>query len=273
MASAGDVIRRSYEGPSLSVFEFSTCNSFLGCRLRHPRNVPRIAQTTMPRNCGHIPCAPYLPDRRFHSTIHVPRALMARCMASGARSRPPGQVTAPDSIRACANRVASRSAAKMPADPEWTKSESSTFPSVPSLKRTCRRKSDSTSTCATRQGVAGRTAGVNPAGTSVSPDCARGRNPGYGLRGIAPRADAGIVFPNGARAGIQGQKRSPTNRLSTYEPGYVSGNATVSTLDRSKRLEAKSISKPTTSPCSSRSTTNPSATSRVVLPGLDFSSI
>jgi hypothetical protein len=38
-------------------------------------------------------------------------------------------------------------------------------------------------------------------------------------------------------------------------------------------LEAKSISKPTTSPCSSRSTTNPSATSRVVLPGLDFSSI
>ena len=37
---------------------------------------------------------------RIHFTIHVPCSLIARCIASGARSRSPGQVTAPKTILA-----------------------------------------------------------------------------------------------------------------------------------------------------------------------------
>src|SRR5690606_19145536 len=51
------------------------------------------------------------------------------------------------------------------------------------------------------------------------------------------------------------------------------GSATASSLVRSKRLEALSISKPTSTPSPSKSRLTPSATSRVSAPGTSFSSM
>ena len=51
----------------------------------------------------------------------MPCSLIALCIASGARSRSPGQVTAPRTILACRNSFSSRSTAKTPASAEATK--------------------------------------------------------------------------------------------------------------------------------------------------------
>jgi deazaflavin-dependent oxidoreductase (nitroreductase family) len=52
-----------------------------------------------------------------------------------------------------------------------------------------------------------------------------------------------------------------------------SGRATVSSVERSNRAEARSRSNPTTSPAASISTFRPSATSRTSAPGCGFNSI
>ena len=65
----------------------------------------------------------------FHqSGTHSPLCLMASCMASGARSSPPGQVTAPHSTRTWANRAGSRNAANTPARGPVTRRERQPHP-------------------------------------------------------------------------------------------------------------------------------------------------
>lgn len=62
-----------------------------------PRARPRAA---LPRGAAGSMAVCHHSASHSHFTIHVPFALTARCMASGAKSRLPGQVTTPSSIRA-----------------------------------------------------------------------------------------------------------------------------------------------------------------------------
>jgi hypothetical protein len=67
---------------------------------------------------------------------------------------------------------------------------------------------------------------------------------------------------------------TPTLRsLLSHSAALAGGSAMVSTLDRSSLRDARSISRPTTLPSASKSTTKPSTISRVSAPGAFASSI
>ena len=91
-------------------------------------------------------------------------------MASGARSAPVGQATAPRSTRTWRNIPSSTSGSKtVPWMAELPRNRfMSTWPDVPSTNRTCNRRPGIASTLSTRQGVEGLGWGTTPAVGSVS---------------------------------------------------------------------------------------------------------
>jgi hypothetical protein len=96
-----------------------------------------------------------------------------------------------------------------------------------------------------------------------------------------PAEDARHPRRAGSGAGVGGRAVHGLSKITTHPALWrlqaarvvLSGKATVSTVERSSRVEAWSISNPTTSPVASKSTFNPSATSRTSAPGCALSSM
>ncbi len=144
-------------------------------------------------------------------------------MASGARSKAPGQVTAPYSTNTCSKNFRSRRQANTPAVGESINAAMSTVPSVPSRNPTASRKPAKALTHATDQGLEETICGVISAARSAlsaDPWCIA-PNPPIARNGDPRPIPAQVPAPAGASRPLGSAKiecqSKPHARHKTHE--------------------------------------------------------